>query len=349
MKFDHIIEFKKQILETPEFNPSQENVIRTTAFTPSHTQGCLAVGYTKVANDNFRLEIRVYDKGGLAFQKAQKIAEKAKGEVHIAIIEHLEFPNPRQLLGKNSKAPLGVHGRPLIMGMSIGTSEGGAGTLGCFIKLSNKGDALLTASHVLTKFSINAQKNEPVFQPGKPDVKQVDGDHRIAALSNWKLVSKNDRNELDAAAATLEKCVAHEGNILPDNIGCPDAGKTICEYVDPKCLDFNDSTMAKVGRTTHYTEGTLGGVGLDGIKINDSMTNDSIIFDNLISVEWTSPHEYFSQPGDSGSLVYRKSDKRAVGILFAGGVESTKERGRYGVSYICPLKSILDEFNARLV
>jgi len=116
--------------------------------------------------------------------------------------------------------------------------------------------------------------------------------------------------------------------------------------MDPSFLDL-DTSVGKIGRTTRYTQGSIAAVGLDGIPITSS-TIGTMLFDDVIEVTWSSARKPFSQPGDSGSLVYATTDRSAIGLIFAGGrIESTGKK--IGVSYVCRLSSALEDFGAVLL
>ncbi len=343
MTLDHVKAFKAQVLDSDEVN--RLRAAQTHSLVDPRPERRLGIGYSKVGKKNYRLELRVQKGHGIAFQEAEKIVVKAKGEARIAVAQDLlSIPSLRELLDKSLKGPLAQLRRPLHVGMSVGPKDGGAGTLGCFIDVKKQGVALLTASHVLTRFSDEIAKKAPVFQPGKPDVKRLSGGvHKIASLCNWSVNSRDDRNEIDAAAALLDADITHDGNRLPEKVGCPDEGESVGGVAEVASLDL-DERVAKIGRTTRYTEGTVSSVALDGLPIYSSYVGN-MLFDGIIEVEWgTKP---FSLPGDSGSLVYTKDGRKAIGLVFAGGMVVSQNK-KYGVSYVCPLQPILDDFDAVL-
>ena len=72
--------------------------------------------------------------------------------------------------------------------------------------------------------------------------------------------------------------------------------------------------VSKVGRTTSAQPGVITCKELDYFSV--PYGNQVVIFDNVIQVESSSVFT-FSDPGDSGSLVYTTSMCQPVGLLFA--------------------------------
>jgi hypothetical protein len=71
-------------------------------------------------------------------------------------------------------------------------------------------------------------------------------------------------------------------------------------------------------------------------------------FDNLIEVTWEDLRRPFTQPGDSGSLVFDPKTMKAVGLHFAGG-EIKRDGKRIGVSYACDIGAVLDSMDCGLI
>ena len=73
--------------------------------------------------------------------------------------------------------------------------------------------------------------------------------------------------------------------------------------------------VAKTGRTTGHTTGTVTAVELDGVTV-DYGRGQVLSFDDCLEVEGDG--RAFSDGGDSGSVVYAVDGLAALGLLFAG-------------------------------
>jgi hypothetical protein len=96
--------------------------------------------------------------------------------------------------------------------------------------------------------------------------------------------------------------------------------------------------VCKIGRTTGFTVGRIGAVGLDNVPVHTSI--GPMIFNDVIEVDWESGRKPFSKPGDSGSMVFTKDGFWAVGLHFAGGQKKIRKK-TVGVSYSCNMASLL--------
>ena len=93
--------------------------------------------------------------------------------------------------------------------------------------------------------------------------------------------------------------------------------------------------MEKVGRTTGHTRGLITAVEVDGVAVQ--YDNGVYRFDDQIEIAGRSGA--FSQGGDSGSVIWRSSDRAPLGLLFAGS--STGGDGGAGVTFANPLSTVL--------
>lgn len=110
--------------------------------------------------------------------------------------------------------------------------------------------------------------------------------------------------------------------------------------------------VAKVGRTTGLTEGTIVGRELRPIRMKAGSANNGfeafIWFPGVFVVH--GDVQEFSTGGDSGSLVVSLNDdgtKSAVGLVFGGGPDSLAPGGMR--TLIVPLTPILQRLNVTLV
>jgi hypothetical protein len=158
-------------------------------------------------------------------------------------------------------------------------------------------------------------------------------------------LSRVDRNESDSAIALLEKEVDHDSNQIPKGYGFPDEGKLIRHLPEKPELLQSNKPICKIGRTTGWREGILTALSLDGLTVTTPRLGN-VIFDNVLEISWTD--KSFSEPGDSGSLVYTRDELAALGLHFAAGPKGSG-RKQTMVSYSCKLDLILKTYKATLL
>jgi hypothetical protein len=138
--------------------------------------------------------------------------------------------------------------------------------------------------------------------------------------------------------------VGHNGNVIPEDLGCPRGGAAIRGVAGFEILGPRQEVW-KVGCTTGFTRGRVTAIGLSDLTVWTSFGN--IVFDDVVEIRPVSGKKAFSAPGDSGSLVFT-SDLKAFGLHFAGG--SVRRKGsQIPVSYCCSLLKVLDFFRLELV
>lgn len=213
-------------------------------------------------------------------------------------------------------------GRPVMCGASIGHYTVNAGTLGCLVRRvaeTTNDRFILSNNHVLAK-SNKAKKGDAILEPGPKD----GGTEPIAELTEFERIDFAEPNLMDAAIAR----VIDPDDVLPEiqHIG----------YVepDPKTAVLYQS-VRKYGRTTKHTVGVVMDIAAD-IKVGYG--TEWADFENQLAL-----HGYtgdFSAPGDSGSLVVDGESRRAVALLFSGGI---------GITYANPIESVLGRFGVEII
>jgi len=242
---------------------------------------------------------------------------------------------------------LGQAHKPLHIGLSVGHKNSGPGTLGAFVS-TDQGEAILSNCHVLGLSGRISPKddNAPhyIYQPGRPDVQFLLSVLQVAELHVLIDISNNSANEVDAAVALLfDQGGNHLGNSIPPG-NWPDAGEELGRV--GKFDQLEDKTkVAKIGRTTGYTTGEVSAVWTDAIVDIPGLGN--AYFENLLEV--TAPVDKpFSEPGDSGSLVFEVASRRPVGLHFAGGT-ATRDGKKVQVGYACNLEIVLEALGITLL
>jgi hypothetical protein len=307
----------------------------------------MAVGYSR-HDGEFWLELRIQRRNGPAETLARKFLAKAAGESQLRRVGTVEVPTRKQVDSNPDDAVLARQRRPLTIGVSVSHINGPAGTLGAFVA-GEDGDAILSASHVLA-LPGEAGRNALICHPGGSDLDQVTDDHHIARLKNWTTLRSPGTNLFDAAVAVLEEGIEHTGSVIPSGIGAPDEGEQI---VAPGPIDELDANtlLAKIGRTTGYTEGVFSAI-IESIAVKAEINKGMIDlhFSKVIEIEWKSEKKPFTRPGDSGSLIYSRDNRQAVGLHFAGGItEDIDKKTKREVSYACDLTPILERWGLTLI
>lgn len=317
----------------------------------------VAVGYSQLQGNDYRVEIRVERGDGAAYGEAADLQRRhGDREVNVEVIPTLEIPSTPQLRGKAmGKRSLTRVRRPLSLGASIGLVGGGAGSLGAFVSyrppISGSGrkrripqhQGILSNNHVLALVD-RAEFGDLVYQPGFPHQKPILGETKVAKLSRTVAIARNTSNNFDAAVAELLAGVNHDGNVIPDHF--PYQRQRLEREQDWNVLQPGQK-VCKIGCRTGFTRGTVSAVAVDGLTVSVGR-NFLAVFDNVLEVRWESNRKPFTRPGDSGSLVFTEDGLIPIGLHFAGGRIQKSGRSWIGVSYACSLKGILTAFDARL-
>jgi len=240
--------------------------------------------------------------------------EIARPEAKASSGTHTSVP-PRQ-----TKQP-----RPVPIGVSTGLPASEtpgywtAGTLGCRVKSAEGKLFALSNFHVYSWEGV-APLGSDVLQPGTLDSRGTitDGSDFLGVLTATVPIAftTTASNEVDAAIAlcgdtTLGSATLGNGT-LSDGYGVP-ATLTIAPALG---LD-----VGKYGRTTGYTLGTITTISTTILVGYD---NGTAQFVHQIGIsKRTRKSPAFSDSGDSGSLIVGSAGSNPVGLLFAGGTNST--------------------------
>jgi len=166
-----------------------------------------------------------------------------------------------------------------------------------------------------------AKQGDQILQPGPLDGGEPEADV-VATLDRWVRPEPNSEKNLDAFLG---------------RVGDRDAVSTEIEGIGRlkgvSSPDFNMRVM-KVGRTTGLTSGEI---TLLSASINVQYDDNLILtFDDVIGTN------VMSAGGDSGAILVNE-DRRAVGILFAGG------GGGGDISFYFPIERVLDALRVSLI
>jgi hypothetical protein len=244
-----------------------------------------------------------------------------------AVLEQVDVRviGPVRALSSPTPGELQRRTRPLHPGLSVAHPSVTAGTLGGFVRVDGR-LGLLSNNHVLAA-SDSATVGDPALQPGPAD--GGTGADRVATLAAFVRFRGDGRaNLVDAAVATLDPEVPAEPGRLP---GGP-LGEDVLSVddVDP------DERVEKVGRTTAHTVGRISAVEVDGVSVQYDRAVH--VFDDQVEIEGLDGG--FSGGGDSGSVIWRSSDRAPLGLLFAGSETGGRNGG--GVTFANPLSTVLE-------
>ena len=280
----------------------------------------VALGLRPVSPDQVHLAIRLIDQADADVVLAG-LDDRAREEVDVRVIGRvlpLSSPGPDELQRRV---------RPLRPGVSVSHPDVTAGTLGGFVRRPGAdGLLVLSNNHVLAD-SDAATEGDAVLQPGVADGGTAAD--RIGVLSAFVRFTREPGNLVDAAVAALDAGVdadpaGYPGGALLGTVAAADA-------LDP------DELVEKVGRTTGHTRGRITAVEVDGVGVQ---YDDGVhTFDDQVEVEGLTGA--FSAGGDSGSVIWRSSDRAPLGLLFAGSTLGGSAGG--GVTFANPLATVLRE------
>lgn len=349
MKLDSVLELKQEIISSLQEEAEEKSYSTETLVNPN-IGSRLAIGYSKKGGNEYQLELRIQRRGGKASDRAEEIRKQAKDEANIEVVREIEIPTRKAIEEATSKVrKLTKPIRPLHIGLSVGHTDGGAGTLGAFVYDKNDDICILSNNHVLALMG-RAKDGDPIFQPGRPDQIPLLSDYIIGQLAGFAIVSRSDKNSIDSALAKLGEDIDCVGNVIPKNLGFPSQGKKINAVPnDESILQYfqKDEIVCKIGRTTGFTEGVVSAIAVDNVPVRTQIGN--VVFDDVIEITWISNRKPFSKPGDSGSLVFTKTGLIAFGLHFAGGDKRTRRGRQIGVSYSCNIAAVLKAHQASLL
>ena len=193
--------------------------------------------------------------------------------------------------------------RPVPGGVSCGHPLVTAGTVGSRVYDARTGLRLALSNNHVIAASNRGRPGDPVLQPGPHDGGRAPGDV-FAYLERFAVIRPPpDSNLIDAAVARPVSDEVLSDEVLDVGVVTSTAEATV------------GMKVAKSGRTTGYTEGTVQDVNA-AVKVHNYPWGYSIFEDQLIT-------SYMAWRGDSGSLLVDARTRSAVGLVFAGSTVIT--------------------------
>jgi hypothetical protein len=234
-----------------------------------------------------------------------------------------------------------------------------SGTLGALVKDQASNLYILSNNHVLAD-SDQGKVGEVIIQPGLVDTgctqlaAGVSGITQVGQLTYWvpllypPSVPNPPATNVDAAlAGTTSSSVDASGSILA--LGAGGGGSNQIAAAAPAggtgevltAANLNTIHVAKSGRTTGLTCSTVDTINttiqvsyfLDAAETQPYTTKT---FTNQIGM----PGNYFSDSGDSGSLVVDTANAQPVALFFAGATATSTQPGE---SFAQPIGEVLTE------
>ncbi|MDQ2078856.1 hypothetical protein RA307_01570 [Xanthobacteraceae bacterium Astr-EGSB] len=288
----------------------------------------LSIGFSAPAKNDYRLEVRLQNPTVATVLYAQEVVRRAKGQARIAEYRELRCHS-------GSRAAATAAG--LSIGHSIGHAKGQAGSIGLFVS-SPGGVGVLSNSHILARCG-RARRGDSIYAPHHTDFRSPP---KVALLREFCSLIQDDAVPFDAAFATLIDGVVHSGNKIPT--GLPGGGKRIVaarSKPEPGRLK-----VSKIGRTSGHTTGIFSAVGVSPTLEYAGL--GEVKLTGMLEILWDRPDKAFSQPGDSGSVVFRPDTMEAIALVVGGGVRMVDGVSE-GVSIACPLDQAMTEWNLRLL
>lgn len=212
---------------------------------------------------------------------------------------------------------------PVPCGVSGGHGNITAGTLGCLVD-TPAGRCILSNNHVLANTN-TATLGDAILQPGPVDSDPANPARRVAGLTDYEpIIPGGAVNYFDAAVAALDG----HSSAIPDIMA-------IGRHANPPVAPFVNQSVAKHGRTTGLTFGTVDDISFD---VAVGLNGQFAYFEDQIAI--VGDDGPFSAPGDSGSLVLDNPGSHPVGLLFAGDETYTLAN---------PIRRVLNRFGATIV
>ena len=229
-----------------------------------------------------------------------------------------------------------------------------SGTLGALVKDQASNLYILSNNHVLAE-SDQGKVSDTIIQPGLVDTgctqlaSGVTGITAIGSLQYWVPLNTTSTNVDAALANTSSSSVDASGAVIA--LGASGGGTSQIAAGAPvagtgevlTAANINGMHVAKSGRTTGLTCSTVDSID-NTIKVTyyydaaETQPYYSKTYSNQIGM----PGNYFSDAGDSGSLVVDTANAQPVALFFAGSSGTSNAPGE---SFAQPIGDVLTELS----
>jgi hypothetical protein len=227
-----------------------------------------------------------------------------------------------------------------------------SGTLGALVKDQANNLYILSNNHVLAE-SDQATVSDTIIQPGLVDTgctqlaSGVTGIRSIGSLQYWVPLNTTSTNVDAALANTTSSNVDASGSIIA--LGAAGGGTNPVAAAPPvagtgevlNAANLNNISVAKSGRTTGLTCTTVDSID-NTVKVSyyKDAAETQFYYAKTYTNQIGMPGNYFSDAGDSGSLVVDTSNAQPVALFFAGSVGDATQPGE---SFAQPIGEVLSE------
>lgn len=308
------------------------------ASNPPGSASHLAVGFGQDSDGTFRIEARLQRPNVEAEIRARALAERhGAGRVRLATVHGVTAHSG------SSRTFAGL-GEQLALGASVGARDGAAGSVGAFVQTAEGREAVLSCSHILARSGLS-QAGDEVFHPA-PGAGRLGRPHAIGHLDRFEDLRLGGVRPWDAAVAVLAEGAGHCGNRVPSSLACDEAGRVLGAVACGPLPPF--PTVCKVGQRTGWTTGRVEAENLS-LEIEFQDLNRAVEIEDLIEIAWERREDPFSQPGDSGGLVFLRDGLAPVGLVVGGGEIELEDGTVAGRSYACRLDPLLAAWGLALL
>lgn len=351
MRIESVRDLKTRLAS--ETLPRAAAAAEATDVRPGRAAGALALGVAVLGPGRYGLAVRYRLGTSTTRSLVRRVVSAVGGATEVDVrrtgrLHPLVAPPGRQVhvLGERGRA------RPLRPGLSVAHVAVTAGTIGGFVTRDDGASGgsgggssggsdgtasgavyLLSNCHVLAD-SGRASEGDVVLQPGPADG-GTDPADRIGVLASSLPLDPDGVSAADAALARLDDGAA--ADVDPSYPAGRLAGVVVAQ---------GEEEVEKIGRTTGVTRGVISAIEVDDVLVDYGPGLGALRFDGQVEVTGAGTTA-FSRGGDSGSLVYEVSGRRALGLLFAGS-ESGGDNGQ-GLTYCNPVDRVLELLGARLL
>lgn len=231
-----------------------------------------------------------------------------------------------------SSAPSGS--APVLrIGDSIAHCRCTAGTLGFFARRTIDGVVGLVSNNHVIALEDEGKEGDEIVHPGPMDGGDA-GSRVVAHLAGGYPTIHRKQARVDCAFALLVESLDFDPHTL-GSAGRVTLASAVIDLTEP---------VAKIGRTTQLTHGTITAFELDDLPVMYSQKR--IRFFGQIEVQSTDD-DPFSKGGDSGSLVFTHPRGVPVGIVFAGSAMGGKDK--IPLTYVNPIDAVLTSLGVGFV
>lgn len=286
----------------------------------------VGVGMTEKEND-FRLALRLRHGTPRHLTFGFRVRKMARGEVDIRVT------GPVHAIGGCPGGPPKTF--PLGIGASIGHHTIRGGTVGFFARRRSDGAVGVVSNNHILAAEDRGREGDPVLHPSVCDGGRAEDVRAVLVDSGpqYPRLSGGGLKRSDCAFARLTTT-----DFDPRTL---EGGGTLQRTI---AVPRNRMRVSKIGRSTRRTSGQVIAFDFDKLQVRNYHFG-TVSFQDQIEIEGLT-NRTFSDPGDSGSLVFDALN-RPVGLLFAE--TAVGGRNGKGLHYATPMQTVLNELQVDII